>query len=144
MYTLRLPGIRLYVANSTTLIQPLQQETIDISFEPILLKVAAGIMGFSQTGLDVVSKVMPDEHNLLHASGINNNLALAPGPRLHTLNSRAVSIITESLNQLVAAKAPLQIGLHEWIGRQVIATASEAMYGPDTPFKDSTNVRAWQ
>lgn len=144
MYTLRLPGIRLYVANSTAVIQPLQQETINISFEPILLKVAAGIMGFSQTGLDIVSKVVPDEHNFLHASGANNNVTLAPGPRLHALNRRAVGIITESLNQLAAEEAPLQVGLHEWIGRQVIKTASEAMYGPDTPFKDPANVKAWQ
>lgn len=144
MYTLRLPGIRLYILNSTALIQPLQQEIINISFEPILIKVAAGIMGFSKTGLDIVSKDVPNEHNFLQASGVTNNLTLAPGPRLHALNSRAVRIITQSLNHLAVTKAPLQVSLHEWISGQVIKTASEAMYGPNHPFKDPVNVKAWQ
>ncbi|KAL1845873.1 hypothetical protein Daus18300_014419 [Diaporthe australafricana] len=52
-------------------------------------------------------------------------------------------MITESLNNLAVTRGPLQIGLHEWIGREVITTVSETIYGPDHPFKDRANVEAW-
>ncbi|KAI1439191.1 cytochrome P450 [Xylaria sp. CBS 124048] len=147
IYTLRLPGARLYIVNSTSLIPPVQRKSQTISFAPILVQVAAGIIGFSRSGMDVVGKDPTDEHSLLETSARNNTLTLTPGPRLHELNQSATRHISQSLDELKAAgkgKGESVLRLHEWVSRTIIKTSTETMYGPMNPFRDERNIGIWQ
>ncbi|KAI1740236.1 hypothetical protein F4680DRAFT_124660 [Xylaria scruposa] len=144
IYTLRLPGLRLYVVNSTSLIPFVQRKCDGISFEPILLKVAAGIMAFSNDGMAAINGHAPDEHGLLEESAKNNRLILTTGPKLCELESVAIAHITKVVDVLARAKTPQVVNLYEWITLTIIQASTETIYGPQNPFKDPANVKAWQ
>lgn len=127
--------------NSTALIPLLQRESQTISFSPILEKVAAGIMGFSKRGLDIVRK---DDYNLLDKSAQLIHKNLAPGPRLHALEERVVQSFAVSLNVLAITSGPLTLNLHDWISREIIAATPRTIYGSRNPFQDHENVIAWK
>ncbi|KAI0806442.1 cytochrome P450 [Xylaria sp. FL0064] len=144
IYTLRLPGARLYIVNSTALIPFVQRKAPTISFTPILIKVAAGIMAFSKTGMDIVGRDPTGKHSLLEESAKNNHFSLTPGPRLHELNKRAMRLISKSLGDLHGVTSPPVLKLHEWISRTIIMTSTETMYGPRNPFRDPGTIQIWQ
>jgi hypothetical protein len=101
-------------------------------------------MAFSQAGMDIIGKDTLDEHSLLEESAKNNHLTLTPGPRLHELNRRATSKISQSLDDLNQGQGPKVIKIHEWISRTIIMTSTETMYGPQNPFRNPANVGVWQ
>ncbi|KAM0817188.1 putative Cytochrome P450 [Seiridium cardinale] len=140
IYTLRIPGLRMYVVNSTALILLVQRNVSAISFTPILDKVAVGLMGFSKNALDILRD---DHHSLLSESAKINHKALHPGSRLREMESRAAKLIAKSLNLHVTKSAPSNVKLNEWLGGEVIKTAGGTMYGPHSPFNDSETIRTW-
>ncbi|KAI1323857.1 cytochrome P450 [Xylariaceae sp. FL0255] len=146
-YTLRLPGQRMYIVNSTALIPLMNRKAPTISFEPILIKVAAGLMGFSKSGMDILEHTPQDGgHGLLEDSAKNTRVHLAPGTQLHALDRRLIKQIQSNLDLLVgeSAKEPRTINLCEWLTTTITKISTETIYGPLNPMRDPANVQAWQ
>lgn len=58
MYTLRIPGARLYVINSLDLIPVVQRQWRTLLFPPIQVKAAKAAMGASDNAIKVLEKDM--------------------------------------------------------------------------------------
>lgn len=145
-YTLRLPGQRLYIVNSTALIPIVNRKAPTISFEPILIKVAAGIMGFSKGGMAIIAHAPEDgSHGLLEDSAKHTRVSLTPGTNLQALDSRVTHQIQKALGHLVGeSNRPQAINLYEWLTQTISKISTETIYGPLNPMRDPENIQAWQ
>lgn len=84
IYTLRLPGARLYVVNSSSLITSVQRQSKVLALPPIEAVGAANVCDFSQTMRDILNTNTHGEegpwgYSMTFYKAIHT--PLAPGPR---------------------------------------------------------------
>lgn len=131
IYTLRLPGSRLYVINDTALIPVLQRQVRTLSISPLLVRVFSHFMGVSRPALDIMGRDPVEDRGFVHQMTIETTKGLAPGPNLDDLNSKAVNILIASLD-----RAPTKVKMFEWASHEIMMATTNAVYGPRNPFKD--------
>lgn len=136
IYTLRLPGSRLYIVNDTRLIPVVQKQVRALSFAPLLVRVFSHFMGFSPAALSIAGADAVEHHGFVHQMTVQTGQALAPGPNLDALNAKAVSILNASLSALSAKEAPTVVKLFEWASHEIMMATTDAIYGPRNPFRD--------
>ncbi|RAL07029.1 cytochrome P450 [Aspergillus homomorphus CBS 101889] len=141
IYTIRLPGIRLYVVNSTSLISAVQHHPRTLSFSPILARVAATLIGASDSGCKVLGD---DEENgfirRFHDFNLSN---LSTGPGLEVIRTSFWELVTSSQSRQFV-ESPGFTGLYQWISHEVIMATSQSMYGAQSPFRDPATRTAWK
>ncbi|KZZ92117.1 Cytochrome P450 [Moelleriella libera RCEF 2490] len=117
MYTLRMPGQRVYVVNSLPLISVLQRQNKTIAFAPIQAQAAAAVMGVGPADNAIIGSEQMLEHES-YLSTFTSSIppGLSPGPGLDELNGAAIRYISDSL---------------------------AAMYGPKNPFRSAGLEQAW-
>ncbi|KAL4935586.1 hypothetical protein BDV06DRAFT_234188 [Aspergillus oleicola] len=142
IYTLRLPGVRLYVVNSAPLISAVQRYPRTLSFSPILALTAANLIGASKPGVAVLSD--DAENGFIKRFHDFNHAKLGPGPGLDALRARFWSLITASLSHKCADSIPRCTGLYEWVAYEVMINATNALYGAQNPFRDPTIREIWR
>lgn len=136
IYTLRLPGSRLYIVNDTRLIPAVQKQVRALSFAPLLVRVFSHFMGFSKSALAIAGADAVEHHGFVHQMTVQTSRALAPGPNLDALNAKAVSILNASLSAIAAKEAPTVVKLFEWASHEIMMATTDAIYGPRNPFRD--------
>ncbi|KAK7959361.1 cytochrome P450 [Apiospora aurea] len=94
IYTLRLPGSRLYVVNDTSLIPVLQRQVRTLSISPIIVRIFSHFMGVSRSALDTMDRDPVEDHGFVHQITLETTKGLAPGPNLDDLNSKAIMMAT--------------------------------------------------
>ncbi|KAI7778676.1 hypothetical protein LA080_001911 [Diaporthe eres] len=65
IYTLRIPGVRLYIVNATSLIPPIQRQVRSISFVPITLKMHSTMMNLSPATSRMISQDALEDNGAL-------------------------------------------------------------------------------
>ena len=141
IYTLRLPGQRIYVVNSVALIPPLQRQIKTIAFAPIEAQAAATVMGVGPAGNAIIGAENMREHGSYLATFVPSTLpALGRGPGLDAINRAAIEYISDSLAKI---KNSQTVELFSWVRGQMFAATTEAIYGPKNPFRDPTLEQAW-
>lgn len=146
MYTLRLPGIRIYVVNSTALIQPVQRHVRNISFSPILVQMAKTIMAVSQEAYDIISKDPIEDYGFVLGVPKANHPTLSPGPKLDALNRKTVQIIAASLRDFAVkhtSQVPVKVSMYAWVSDHIMTATTEGVYGPKNPFRDPKVRKVW-
>ncbi|KAI1321247.1 cytochrome P450 oxidoreductase [Xylariaceae sp. FL0255] len=121
IYTLRLPGSRMYIVNDTSLIPVIQRQTKIISISPIMVRVFSHFMGVSKQALEI---------RLQTIEGIN------PGPNLDDLVTRAVGYLDRSLSATIVKNPLLKVDLFEWVSQEIMLATTNAIYGVRNPFKN--------
>lgn len=145
IYTLRFPRIRLHVVQSTTLISAVQKQARTISFAPVMVRMAAAIMGSSRSDLESIGRGLVDEDG--HIPGMQRVMhgTLRPGVKLDALNRRTVKFVTASMDALasnIEENGSTKINMYQWISHQVMMAVTEGIYGPQIPFRDGSAVPA--
>lgn len=141
MYTLRIPGTRIYVINSLDLIPVVQRQWRTLIFAPIQVKAAQAAMGVSKETIAIL------EHDMVTESGFVNGMVKAThptmsnGPALDALNAKAFEVFDDTLSGLTA---PTNISMFKWIDGQIMRATTDAVYGPSNPMRDARNLEAWQ
>ncbi|KAF4622730.1 hypothetical protein G7Y89_g14296 [Cudoniella acicularis] len=156
IYTLRLPGSRIYVINSPSLASVVQRQKRVIAFEPIPAQAAARMMGVSKAGVEVISRNCTTDESYFGTFLRATYPALAPGNGLEAMNRAAVEVLAVSMERLerwegegeikVEIKEKIkvtEVDLWDWVRHEVLMATTEAIYGPDNPFRDPANERAW-
>lgn len=138
IYTLRLPGSRLYIINDTALIPILQRQVRTLSNAPILVRVFSHFMGISGKALEIMSRDPIESHGFVHQITVETSKGLTPGPNLDDLNAKAVQILDKSLEALCAKKTSTTVELFAWASQEIMLATTNAVYGPKNPFKDPT------
>ncbi|KAI8943898.1 cytochrome P450 [Xylaria longipes] len=143
IYTLRMPGQRIYVVNSLSLIIQLQRQFKTVSFCPIESQAAATVMGVGPAGRAIIgSDKMLDDDSYLSTFVPSIRPGLSPGPGLDALNGAAIEHLSNCLSDL-HSKTPTVIELFSWIRDQLCMATTEATYGPKNPFRDPAVQEAW-
>ncbi|VUC35731.1 unnamed protein product [Clonostachys rosea] len=143
IYTLRVPGQRLYVINSLSLIQPVQRQIKTIAFAPIEAQAAKGVMGVGPAGNAIIgSDQMFEDDSYLSTFVPSTHPALSPGPGLDSINGDASNFLAKSLADC-SAGGPKRVELFAFVRRQLFLATTEAIYGPKNPLRDPGLEQAW-
>ncbi|KAI1645029.1 cytochrome P450 [Daldinia loculata] len=142
LYTLRMPGSRIYVINSTSLIPAVQRQFRTLAFTALESRLARDLMGVSKSTHDIIS------HNLVRDEGYLMTFpkfihsAVSAGPGLDAMNRRSVEVLAESLDRL-SGKGPTTTKMFEWTRHELLIATTEGVYGPNNPFRDPAMEDAW-
>ncbi|KAI7977102.1 hypothetical protein EIK77_005307 [Talaromyces pinophilus] len=143
MYTLRMPGQRIYIVNSLPLIPPLQRQIKTIAFAPIEAQAAATVMGVGPAGNAIIgSDKMFEKDSYLSTFVPSTHPALSPGPGLDALNNAAIQYFSKSLASL-GKNGPTTVELFSWVRDELFMATTESIYGPKNPFRDPALKQAW-
>lgn len=138
-----MPGQRIYVVNSVSLIPALQRQIKTIAFAPIEAQAAAMVMGVGPAGNAIIgSDKMLEDGSYLSTFVPSIQPAMAPGPGLDAINGAAVRYISDSLEDL-RGKGPVTVELFSWVRRELFMATTESIYGPKNPFRDPVLEKAW-
>ncbi|KAI0972458.1 cytochrome P450 [Xylaria arbuscula] len=142
IYTLRLPGLRLYVVNSPPLITAIQNQYRTLSFTALEGKVAVNVIGVNKAiGAVIERDVTSDDGYLMNFPKYIHS-ALAAGPGLDTMNRRSTQVISKSLD-IRAQKGKTTINMFSWVRHELLMATTEGVYGPKNPFRDPAMEEAW-
>ncbi|THV54588.1 hypothetical protein BGAL_0024g00540 [Botrytis galanthina] len=138
--TIRVPGVKMYIVNTTELIQAVQKLHKKLAFPPISAKFANQLCGVSRKAREVLAvNVNGDEGDWglnMEATHVMK-MATAPGPGLDAMNRVMVGIVAESLDGLIGeGKESVEIGLHAWLRALITMATTESIYGPRNPYRD--------
>ncbi|KAI1085984.1 cytochrome P450 [Rostrohypoxylon terebratum] len=142
IYTLRLPGTRLYVVNSISLIPVVQRQFRTLSFTAIEAAVAKNVIGVSKRTNDIISSNVTDDQGYLMSFARYIHPTLSAGSSLDAMNRRAVQVIADSLEKW-AEEGPTNVKMFQWIRHELVRATTESVYGPQNPFRDPEMEKAW-
>lgn len=143
IYTLRLPGTRMYVVNSTSLIPAVQRLYRTISFTAIEAQAAANIFSLAKPALKIVKHGLMEDDSYTGTFASAIHPALTPGANLDAMNRQAAQAIACSLEKLQSDGGTITT-LFEWVRDGIVLATSDAVYGPHNPFRDPEVLKAWQ
>ncbi|OAX85450.1 hypothetical protein ACJ72_00175 [Emergomyces africanus] len=143
MYTLRMPGQRIYIVNSSSLIPPLQRRIKTIAFAPIEAQAAATVMGVGPAGNAIIGSDKMFEHDSYLSTFVpSTHPALSPGAGLDALNCAAACRLSESMHNLSNTR-PARVELFSYVRREIFRAITDAIYGPKNPFCNPALEEAW-
>jgi cytochrome P450 len=146
IYTLRLPFQRIYIVNATELIPLLQKQWRVISFAAIAAD-AGNVVGMSREAVEVMKRDLTSEHGFSASWPKYIMPAMAPGPDLDAINRRSIEVYAEEMDRLrvqATGGKGVRVGLWEWTRRIMVSSTSEAVWGPQNPFRDPVVADAWK
>ncbi|KAK4171531.1 putative 25-hydroxycholesterol 7-alpha-hydroxylase [Triangularia setosa] len=142
IYTLRLPGIRLYIVNSTHLIPVVQRQWRILLFPPVSARASEVAMGGSKEALDIIREDMVTDTGFMHAFIKATHPALSSGSALDELNGDAMKVLTASLDKVVD-QGSKKASMFDWIRHELLMATTDSVYGPHNPLRDLGNEEAW-
>ncbi|XP_044724297.1 cytochrome p450 domain-containing protein [Hirsutella rhossiliensis] len=142
IYTLRMPGARIYVVNSTALIPVVQRQFRTVAFTPFAARAFKFAMGGSKTANDIIAVDMTEDHGYLMSFDKAIHPAVTPGPALDAMNLASIQNVAASLDEL-RRQGPSTISMFKWIQHAVLLSTTDAVYGPQNPYKDPAMEAAW-
>ncbi|KAI1121346.1 cytochrome P450 oxidoreductase [Nemania abortiva] len=137
IYTLRLPGSRLYVVNDTALIPIIQRHVQTLSISPIMVRIFSHFMGVSKEALHIVGRDPLGNHGFIHQMTLETIKGLSPGPNLDDLNTKAVLNLSQSFDNLCSNTTIPTVNMFEWVSKEIMLATTNSVYGPRNPFKSS-------
>lgn len=143
IYTLRLPFQRIYVVNSPGLIPELQKQWRASSFAAIAAD-AGSVVGMSKEAVHIMHKDMMSEHSFSVSWPRFIAPSMAPGKDLDMISRRSVEVLSAQTEPLRAQGSPTAIGLWGWSRQLIEVATTEAVWGPQNPYRDSGIAEAWR
>ncbi|KAI1384279.1 cytochrome P450 [Hypoxylon trugodes] len=142
IYTLRMPGSRIYVINSTSLITSVQSQFRALSFPAIEANIAASVIGVNKATNDIIGHDVNIDGSYLMSFPKYVHSSLSAGAALDAMNRRSIQVISKSLDRW-AKEGTKVIKLYEWVRHELLLATTEGVYGPKNPFRDPTMEKAW-
>ncbi|EFZ03033.1 cytochrome P450 [Metarhizium robertsii] len=140
IYTLTLPGQKMYVVTQPELIQKVQKQYKTLAFPPIEAKFASTVCGASLEAQAILAKnVNGDEGDfgLSMDSYAAMRAALKPGSLLDDMNRVMVQEISKSLDLLQPPEGESRrIGMNAWLKDTITTATTRSVYGPMNPYDD--------
>lgn len=143
IYTLRLPGARMYIVNAAALLPAVQRLYRTISFAAIEAQAATYIMSLSKSANDVVQHGLMDDDSYTGSFASAIHPAMSPGANLDAMNRASVRAISVSLDKLQSAGGKTSVGLFKFMQHEIVLATTDAVYGPHNPFRDPEIEEAW-
>ncbi|ETS81725.1 hypothetical protein PFICI_06727 [Pestalotiopsis fici W106-1] len=142
IFTLALPGQKMYVVTKPDLIQAVQKQHKILAFPPVEAKFASTVCGTSAEAKAILAQnVNGDDgsHGLSMASYNAMRAALNPGSDLDNMNRSMIQEIAKSLDLLQpVGKESRRIGMYSWLRDTITLATTRSVYGPMNPYEDKT------
>ncbi|OJD13380.1 hypothetical protein ACJ73_09208 [Blastomyces percursus] len=143
IYTLRIPGKRIYIVNSPSLIPQLQRLIKTVAFVPVEAQAAEAVMGVGPAGNAIISSdKMLENDSYLSTFVPSTHPALAPGPGLDAISCAVSRHLSDSMEK-VSKGSPVTVELFSWVRGEIFRSITESTYGPKNPFRDPVLEEAW-
>jgi hypothetical protein len=144
IYTLRLPGSRIYVVNSTALISAVQRQSRVLDFAPVKTKAAINVMAATPAAKEILHRESEEFGTFAYANSFDKAIhpALTPGFNLDALNRLSVQKVNGIFNRLGKQKSHT-LNLYEWVRENIAWATTEGVYGPQNPFRDHAILQAF-
>ena len=138
-----IPGSKMYIITKPDLVQSVQRQQKSLAFPPIEAKFASTVCGSSSEAHNILlQNVNGDEGDwgLSMESYSAMRAALKPGPALDDMNRVMIENIASSLDQLGmdGGLVNARIGLSAWLRKAITMATTNAVYGPENPFKEGS------
>ncbi|KAH8892374.1 hypothetical protein GQ53DRAFT_823162 [Thozetella sp. PMI_491] len=141
IYTLRLPGARMYVVNATSLITYVQWQFRIVNFAHIEVKAAVDIMGASKVAKQILSADMQSDEGYIMSFAKAIHPATSLGLGLDAMSRAAIGSIASVLD-MVSEGGTAVVSMFEWLRPELLLATTDAVYGPENPFRDYKVVEA--
>lgn len=141
-----MPGSRIYVVNSTPLIQAVQRQFRVLSFPALEANLARDVIAISKPVHDILNRDLARDEAYLNRFPKYIHPALHAGPHLDAMNRKAVEVLAGSLDEHARSMGPggtLRVKMFAWIRRELMRATTESVYGPLSPFRDPQMEEAW-
>lgn len=142
IYTLRLPFFRIYVVNSTKLIPVLQKQWRTISFAAIAAD-AGSLVGMSKEAVEVMHRDLTDEKSFSVSWPRFITPVMGPGQELDAINRKAIEVFAAEMGKL-RGQGTTKVGLWQWTRQAMVTSTTEAVWGPQNPYRDPVIAEAWR
>lgn len=139
IFTMNIPGSKIYVVTTLELVQAIQKHSKALAFPPIAAKFASKVCGVSAEAHQILMKnVNGDEGDwgLSLESYAAMRSALLSSPELDKMNRVMVLNIAASLDNLKGSADKVKLNLANWLRTHVTMATTNSIYGPQNPFKD--------
>ncbi|KAI9154727.1 Cytochrome P450 monooxygenase nodJ [Paramyrothecium foliicola] len=140
IFTMTLPGQKMYIVTRPELIQQVQKLHKILSFPPIEAKFASTICGASPEAQAILAKnVNGDEGDfgLSMESYAAMRDALRPGSDLDDMNRLMIQEIATAIDQLQPAQDKSRtLGIYSWLRDAITTATTRSVYGPLNPYDD--------
>ncbi|KAK6082992.1 25-hydroxycholesterol 7-alpha-hydroxylase 1 [Seiridium cupressi] len=139
IFTISLPGQKMYIVTKPELIQQVQKQPRTLAFPPIEAKFATTVIGLSKEGQAVLARNLngdEGDHGLSIETYAAMRAALHPGPDLDDMNRAMLAEINKSLDDLAPGNKKKQFGMFAWLRDNLTLATTRAIYGPLNPFDD--------
>lgn len=120
----------------------LQKQWRTISFGAIAADAGA-VVGMSKEAVKVMKQDLTSEHGLIVSWPKYIMPAMSPGADLDAINRRSIEVFAGEMEKL-RAKGAAKVGLWEWSRRIMVESTTEAVWGPQNPYKDPVVADAWK
>lgn len=139
-----MPGSRIYVVNSTSLIPVVQRQFRVLSFTALEASIAQDVLGVSKPVHEIISRDVSRDDSYLMSFPKYIHPAVHAGPHLDAMNRKAVEVLADSLDK--HARNPngsLRAKMFQWIRHELMLATTDGVYGPHNPFHDPKMEEAW-
>ncbi|KAI0015367.1 cytochrome P450 [Xylariomycetidae sp. FL0641] len=147
IYTLRLPFSRMYIVNATELIPSLQKQWRTVSFAAIAAD-AGYLVGLSKEGNDILHRDLTSEKGFSPSWPKYIARVMSPGEDLDAINRKSVEIYAAEMEQFRRRAAEgsghAKVGLSQWSRQIMVVSTTEAIWGPQNPYRDPAVAESWR
>ncbi|KAF2970322.1 hypothetical protein GQX73_g3177 [Xylaria multiplex] len=147
IFTMPLPGQKMYVVTSPDLVQLVQKQHKTLAFPPIEAKFASTVCGTSQEAQSILAKNVngdDGDFGLSMESYEAMRSALKPGSDLDDMNRSMIREVVKLFDQLQPAKGESKpLSMYGWLRDAITTATTRSVYGPMNPYDDPEIVEAF-
>lgn len=155
IFTLPLPGQKMYVITKPELIQMVQKQHKTLAWPPITAKFSSSICGTSkETGNLMFNPDSSDDFGadkgMLADAFSAIHEALTPGAQLDDMNRSMINEVAKILDQLqpgpiggASRKTTTTVPLFAWVRDLITIATTKSAYGPLNPYNDPAIVKSF-
>ena len=140
IFSLAMPGTKIYVVTSLDLITLVQRQYKVLAFPPLEAQFAMAACASSAQANKIVNiNVNGDDGDWGYSMDFHKSMvsSLAPGAGLNGMNRVMIQNVAASIQKLDRGSGQsIRIGLVEWIRHETTMATTNAVYGPLNPFSD--------
>lgn len=148
IFTLKIPGSKMYVVTSLELIHAIQKQPKNLAFPPVQAYFVSKMCGDNAEAHKVLmNNVNGDEGDwgMSMDSYAAIRSALLSSPDLDQMNRVMIQSIAASLDSLEVPANKAKVKLAKWLRSNVTLATTNSIYGPQNPFNDVSVADAfWQ
>ncbi|KAI0391943.1 cytochrome P450 [Xylariaceae sp. FL0594] len=142
IFTLPVPGSRLYIVTEPSLAAAVQRATKVLSFTPIISEVTERVLGLDKTTVEITRKHLDPGHDEERGflADIQDMIYawFGPGDYLNEISLNAArDLRSELLTFAISLKPDLSphepVDLLEWVRHIVTVSSAKCLYGPQNP-----------